>query len=66
METISNEKREERAASADCKLGGLKHKIFKWMHRIVKQQPMFYYFQDKHKLLEGKLEFKEYNYKFNS
>jgi hypothetical protein len=27
---------------------------------------MFYYFQDKHKLLEGKLEFKEYNYKFNS
>jgi hypothetical protein len=27
---------------------------------------MFYYFKDKHKLLEGKLEFKEYNYKFNS
>jgi hypothetical protein len=27
---------------------------------------MFYYFQDKHKLLEGKLEFKEYNYKFDS
>jgi hypothetical protein len=27
---------------------------------------MFYYFKDKHKLLEGKVEFKEYNYKFNS
>ncbi len=27
---------------------------------------MFYYVKDKHKLLEGKLEFKEYNYKFNS
>ncbi len=66
METISNEKGKERAASADCKLGGFKHKLFKWMHRIVKKQPMFYYFQDKHKLSEGKLEFKEYNYKFNS
>ncbi len=27
---------------------------------------MFYYFQDKHKLLDGKLEFKEQNYNFNS
>ncbi len=27
---------------------------------------MFYYFKNKHKLLEGKLEFKEYNYKFTS
>jgi hypothetical protein len=27
---------EERAASADCKLGGFKHKIFKWQDRIVK------------------------------
>ncbi len=26
----------ERAASADCKLGGFKHKIFKWEDRIVK------------------------------
>ncbi len=66
MKTISNEKGEERAASEDCKLGGFKHKIFKWKHRIVKKQPIFYYFQDKHKLLEGKLEFKEHNCKFNS
>jgi hypothetical protein len=29
-------KGEERAASADCKLGGFKHKIFKWQDRIVK------------------------------
>jgi hypothetical protein len=29
-------KGEERAASADCKLGGFKHKIFKWHDRIVK------------------------------
>ncbi len=29
-------KGEERTASADCKLGGFKHKIFKWQHRIVK------------------------------
>jgi hypothetical protein len=36
LETISNEKGEERAVSADCKLGGFKHKIFKWKHRIVK------------------------------
>jgi len=48
------------------KLGGFKHKIFKWRQRIVKQQPMFYYFQDKHKLLDGKLEFKDQNYNFNS
>jgi hypothetical protein len=27
---------------------------------------MFYYFQDKHKLLEGNLEFKEHKYMFNS
>jgi hypothetical protein len=27
---------------------------------------MFYYFQDKHKLLEGNPEFKEHNYMFNS
>jgi hypothetical protein len=27
---------------------------------------MFYYFQDKHKLLEGNLEFKEHKYIFNS
>jgi hypothetical protein len=27
---------------------------------------MFYYFQDKHKLLEVKLEFKEHYYMFNS
>ncbi len=27
---------------------------------------MFYYFKDKHELLEGKLEFKEHNYMFNS
>ena len=27
---------------------------------------MFYYFQDKLKLLEGKLEFKEHKYMFNS
>jgi hypothetical protein len=27
---------------------------------------MFYYFQDKHTLLEVKLEFKEHNYMFNS
>jgi hypothetical protein len=27
---------------------------------------MFYYFQDKHKLLEGNLEFKEHKYLFNS
>ncbi len=27
---------------------------------------MFYYFQDKHKLLEGYLEFKEHNNKFHS
>ncbi len=27
---------------------------------------MFYYFQDKHKLLEGNLELKEHNYMFNS
>jgi hypothetical protein len=36
LQTISNEKEEERAATADCKFGGFKHKIFKWMHRIVK------------------------------
>ena len=29
-------KGEERAASADCKLGGFKHKIFNWQDRIVK------------------------------
>ncbi len=29
-------KGQERAASADCKLGGFKHKIFKWQERIVK------------------------------
>ncbi len=27
---------------------------------------MFYYFQDKHKLLEGNPEFKEHNYMFSS
>ncbi len=27
---------------------------------------MFYYFKDKHKLLEVKLEFKGHNYMFNS
>ncbi len=27
---------------------------------------MFYYFQDKHKLLEGNLEFKEHKYMLNS
>ena len=27
---------------------------------------MFYYFQDKHKLLEGNPQFKEHNYMFNS
>ncbi len=27
---------------------------------------MFYYFYDKHKLLEGNLEFKEHKYMFNS
>jgi hypothetical protein len=27
---------------------------------------MFYYFQDKHKFLEGNLEFKEHKYMFNS
>ncbi len=32
----------------------------------MKQQPMFYYFQEKHKLLDGKLEFKEQYYNFNS
>ncbi len=31
-----NGKGEERAASADCKLGGFKHKIFQWQDRIVK------------------------------
>jgi hypothetical protein len=36
LETISSVKGEERAASADCKLGGFKHKILKWRHRIVK------------------------------
>ena len=29
-------KGEERAASADCKLGGFKQKNFKWQDRIVK------------------------------
>jgi hypothetical protein len=46
-------KGEERAASADCKLGGFQHKIFKWQDRIVKQKTVFYYFKDKHELLEG-------------
>jgi hypothetical protein len=36
LETVSSAKGEERTASADCKLGGFKHKIFKWQHRIVK------------------------------
>ena len=30
LETVSSAKGEERTASADCKLGGFKHKIFKW------------------------------------
>jgi hypothetical protein len=34
--TISCAKEEERTASADRKLGGFKHKIFEWRHRIVK------------------------------
>ncbi len=63
---MKSEKGEELAASADCKLGRYKHNIFIWRHRIVKQKPMFYYFQDKHKLLEGKLQFKGHNYKFKS
>jgi hypothetical protein len=37
-------KGEERAASADCKLGGFKHKIFKWQDRIVKKKPVFLLF----------------------
>jgi hypothetical protein len=36
LETSSSANGEERTASADCKLGGFKHKIFKWRHRIVK------------------------------
>jgi hypothetical protein len=36
LETISSAKGEEMAASADCKLGGFKHRIFKRRHRIVK------------------------------
>jgi hypothetical protein len=36
LETFSNAKEEERTASADCKLGGFKHKIFKWRRWIVK------------------------------
>jgi hypothetical protein len=36
LETIYSAKGEERAASADCKLGRFKHKIFKWRRRIVK------------------------------
>jgi hypothetical protein len=35
LETISCAKEEERTASADCKLGGFKHKIFEWRHMIV-------------------------------
>jgi hypothetical protein len=37
LETISGVKEEGGTASADCQLGGSKHKIFKWQHRIVKQ-----------------------------
>jgi hypothetical protein len=37
LESIASAKEEERTASADCKLGGLKHKIFRWQRRIVKQ-----------------------------
>jgi hypothetical protein len=37
LETISSVKGEEREASADCKLGEFKHKIFKWQHRILKK-----------------------------
>ncbi len=33
---LPDRKGEERAASADCKLGGFKHKIFKRQDRIVK------------------------------
>jgi hypothetical protein len=36
LKIISSAKGEERTASADCNLGGFKHKIFKWRHRIVK------------------------------
>jgi hypothetical protein len=35
LKTISSAKGEERAASADCKLGRFKHKIVKRQHRIV-------------------------------
>ena len=66
METIVRAKEEEQTASADCKLGGLKHKIFKWLRRIVKWQPKFCNFEVKHKLLEGKLEFRGYYYMFDS
>ena len=66
QETTSRAKGEERAASADCNLEGFKHKIFTRQHRIVKEQPMFYYFKDKHRLSEVKLEFKGQNYMFNS
>ena len=36
LETISSAKEEEGTASADCKLGGFKHKIFRWQRRVVK------------------------------
>jgi hypothetical protein len=29
-------KEEEGTASADCKLGGFKHKIFRWQRGVVK------------------------------
>jgi hypothetical protein len=32
---LQSAKEEEGTASADCKLGGFKHKIFKWQRRIV-------------------------------
>jgi hypothetical protein len=36
LETIPRAKEEEGTASADCKLGGFKHKIFRWQRRVVK------------------------------
>ena len=36
LETIARAKEEEGTASADCKLGGFKHKIFRWHRRVVK------------------------------
>jgi hypothetical protein len=36
FETVTRAKEEEGTASADCKLGGFKHKIFRWQRRVVK------------------------------